>query len=74
MPLMVRGEAVPLLFSCLLYNQSCRRKLLDGLVTSLALTPILATKLLNSFKATLAPCLTQPGNIILNSSQPLQPL
>ena len=42
-------------------HSSYRRKLLDGLVTSLALMPIrLATKLLNSLKATLTSCLTQP--------------
>ena len=33
-----------------LTNQSYRRKLLDGLVASLALTPIPAKKLLNSLK------------------------
>ena len=40
------------------FHQSYRRKLLDGLVTSLALELTLATKLLNSLNVTLT---RQPG-------------
>ena len=48
--------------------QSYRRKLLDGLVASLALTPIPAKKLLNSLKVTLTPGLTQTLNCSLDLS------
>ena len=36
-------------------HQSYRRKLFDGLVKSLALSPIVAKKLLKSLKVTLTP-------------------
>ena len=49
-------------------TQSYRCKLLDGLVTSLALELTLATKLLNSLKVTLTPGLTQTPNRCLNLS------
>ena len=64
MPLMVRGEAVPLLFSCLLYianhaGASCSMGCGD---IARSVTPIrLATKLLRSLKATLTSILSNPA-------------
>ena len=44
------------------YHYSCRCKLLDKLVASLALTPILTKELLYSLKVTLTPGLAQTLN------------
>ena len=44
------------------YHYSCRCKLLDKLVASLALTPILTKELLYSLKVTLTPGLAQTYN------------